>query len=916
MISGQFVSKNPTKGNGLLLTAMLLAFGSYGSLAQPQTPPAKSAEHAEVKKKAGGVEIVPLGKPQPLRDAQGRLLDWSVQPKEFVQFSAEGGDTHAMLELAFRPSDEDRFKWLLKAANHGSVAGMLFTSASYRVGTGTTPDKEQADYWLDRANANLQRVWSDNDGVEMFFVAMNYLTGPVPADQIGKITVSIGANTDVLRNTDPDVSLPFDPREGIKWLRRSSEAGYYRARLVEYQFSTQGLVVKREGQAPETIVERKSDEATTQEWLKRVEDGGDPLFAMAFASCCVKPSPERLKLLRIAGEAGLEVAVIAVADSYATGADGIKDADVATTWLQRGVSAGSFQATIRLAEEYCKGTFVPKNQAAAESYYKEVSGSLLAHFEEEKTSFYADMALRYASGVCVQQNELAATSLFAKISKRHAVPIYAAVLLGLSSVSNQEMSPYLGKNPKYGLRLLEEVSNDAAPLGPGLEKSNIGSAQLLLADAYSAGTGVQRDYSKAVSYLQMAAKNDVPAAMYRLGESYEQGMGVPKDNTQALKWYGEAGKNGIPAAEAKRADLEKKINQEQEIAKQQALAKQQEIARQQELKKAATVSASQQSGSAATSKTSSSNSNTQLASTNTGVSVSPTQPPSKKPAPPPSKNSPSFPSNLAKDVHWSLTPIPDSMTVAFSFSKRCLQDSCGDGAWGADIEKDSQAAIDGSANSCESNTSRKGSCGVGNGGRYFVQCRPGDPPKWVALAIYDDGSENLVDGEAIAYPTQTAAEQAAVSNCGQQGCHAVWSRVICKNDSESNAGNCGDSRNGNQQDWANVWIGLGNEMLAGRDERRVDFPDSGVRFHIHYWLNGGYSNGSEDETILFASLGEITLYQSPSSTQPWAVILTPKSGGNFISTGGRAHQFNLDFKSKETAEQARDFFEYHRCAGR
>jgi len=103
---------------------LIQLLGGLPSFAKPQTP-SKSAERSEIRKKVGGVEIVPLGKPQPLKDAQGRLLDWSVQPKDFVQSSAEAGDTHAMLELVSRSSAEDGFKWLLKAANHGSVAGML-----------------------------------------------------------------------------------------------------------------------------------------------------------------------------------------------------------------------------------------------------------------------------------------------------------------------------------------------------------------------------------------------------------------------------------------------------------------------------------------------------------------------------------------------------------------------------------------------------------------------------------------------------------------------------------------------------------------------------------------------------------------------------------------------------------------------
>lgn len=165
---------------------------------------------------------------------------------------------------------------------------------------------------------------------------------------------------------------------------------------------------------------------------------------------------------------------------------------------------------------------------------------------------------------------------------------------------------------------------------------------------------------------------------------------------------------------------------------------------------------------------------------------------------------PSVPQGTVMGIHWSITPIPDSATVAFSFSERCLRDSCGDGAWGADIERDSQAAIDGSAKACEASTTREGSCGTGNGGRYFVACKSGEQPKWAALAIYDDGSENLTDGEAIAYSTKPDAEEAAVSNCNHSGCHVVWSQPIdCGNEAQ----HAGGTYSGPYADWVHRLLG-------------------------------------------------------------------------------------------------------------
>jgi len=853
---------------------------AFTCLAQTQVPPATLGRNVEARKKAGGVEIIPIGKPQVLRDSQGRFLDWPVQPKEFVQSAAEGGDVGAMLELASRPSraeslKAESLKWVSKAANHGSITAMLALSSKYRFGLGTTQSEEQADYWLDRAQSTLQTAWAGNDGFDLSMVAMSYLYGFVPPNMDGKVTVTVGEHSQVLRNRTPDLSLPFSPREAIKWMHRASETGYYQARIFEVGISTNGLVVKREGQSPETIVEPNTSSTIAEQWLKQVEDSRDPMLAMTYANCCLKRSQERLKLLRIAAEAGVQDAMYSVADSYATGADGVKDADAAVVWLQRGIAAGSLQAATRLADEYCKGKLFPKNDVASGRYFAEITDVLLAHPEDDRSNpFYLEIAIRYASGACVQQNDITAFNLLAKVPKNQFdVTALGAELLGLLPETE-----YSGKNPKFGLRILEKASNDAPPFGPGLEKSVMALAQTRLAEAYSSGTGVPRDYSRAIRYLQTAAKNDSADAMFKLGEMYEQGLGVPKNTTQAFAWYKEASKKGFPAAVTKAAELERKANQERERTIQQ------------ESQTASKVSST-------------------AASTN--APAFPTQPSKQAVTTPQTRRSPSVPLGAVKGVHWSSTPIPDSMTVAFSFSKRCLQDSCGDGAWGADIERDSQAAIDGSGNLCESNTTRKGSCGSGNGGRYFVQCKPGDSPKWAALAIYDDGTENFVDGEAIGYAMKEAAEQAAVNDCGQQGCHAVWSHVICMNDL-TNAGNCSDSRKGASLDWAAGLTVDGSTTVSPINGGVFIHREKIVTQHLEVF----------EITVPFSSIRKVVKGPCGPSCSNVMIQANPATPfpTNFSFFGNQEHNpkslESLYFRSDGEAQAAVDFFECHRALGR
>lgn len=80
-------------------------------------------------------------------------------------------------------------------------------------------------------------------------------------------------------------------------------------------------------------------------------------------------------------------------------------------------------------------------------------------------------------------------------------------------------------------------------------------------------------------------------------------------------------------------------------------------------------------------------------------------------------------------------------------------------------------------NICEANTLKPGSCS--NAGVWRA-CRTDSRASWAAFAIYDDGRETTEDGEAIAYPDEQSAKQAALKNChiGLHACELKWSAEI------------------------------------------------------------------------------------------------------------------------------------------
>lgn len=73
-------------------------------------------------------------------------------------------------------------------------------------------------------------------------------------------------------------------------------------------------------------------------------------------------------------------------------------------------------------------------------------------------------------------------------------------------------------------------------------------AQFDLGVVYSKGHGVERDYSEAVRWYTMAAKQGHMSSQYNLGNMYRNGQGVAPNEDIALDWYQIAADQGHEAA--------------------------------------------------------------------------------------------------------------------------------------------------------------------------------------------------------------------------------------------------------------------------------------------------------------------------------------------------------------------------------
>lgn len=82
----------------------------------------------------------------------------------------------------------------------------------------------------------------------------------------------------------------------------------------------------------------------------------------------------------------------------------------------------------------------------------------------------------------------------------------------------------------------ENLKKSAALLLQAAQQGHAG-AQHLLGTCYHNGRGVERDYSEALKWYQLAADQNNADAFGALGMLYHNGSGVPQDHAKAFEWY-------------------------------------------------------------------------------------------------------------------------------------------------------------------------------------------------------------------------------------------------------------------------------------------------------------------------------------------------------------------------------------------
>lgn len=109
----------------------------------------------------------------------------------------------------------------------------------------------------------------------------------------------------------------------------------------------------------------------------------------------------------------------------------------------------------------------------------------------------------------------------------------------------------------FSLTAEEMDLSDAAVLTEMTDMAEHGylDAQIILADWYYNGSQVEKDYSVAADYYQLAAEQGHERAQCILGGMYFLGKGVTKDVSKARYWLGLAADNGMKEAKVLLASM-------------------------------------------------------------------------------------------------------------------------------------------------------------------------------------------------------------------------------------------------------------------------------------------------------------------------------------------------------------------------
>lgn len=279
---------------------------------------------------------------------------------------------------------------------------------------------------------------------------------------------------------------------------------------------------------------RTGDLAAAEAELRRLAPGNADAEAWLGAVLIDRDrSAEGLQALQRALAAGSPEAAHQLGLVYAQGRAGVaRDGARAAELFEKAAAAGHYRAALNLGVLYFRGQGVPHDLVRARGWL-------------EKAATSNDPYALYALGRALEEGQGTAV----------ADPVRAADLYRRAAEQGLPLAAL-----RYGLALADGlgVKEDAAAAQKWLlaaQKDGVPEAALALGDM-TARTLSPRDKAAnqktlqtAAAWYRQAADAGVPSAQFKLANAYAAGSGVERDLGQAAAWYGRAARQGLPEAQ-------------------------------------------------------------------------------------------------------------------------------------------------------------------------------------------------------------------------------------------------------------------------------------------------------------------------------------------------------------------------------
>lgn len=392
-------------------------------------------------------------------------------------------------------NNKKAFEWLEKSAKNGYVQAQRVTGILLVAGAkGFPQDYKKGFKYLQLASKN-------GDTFAKKQLGMCYLRGYGVDKDIDKGIAILKELADKVyvpnKNTDPTYYVRYEPGGEIK------------VKVDDYRADS--LAACNLGDIYKSGIEVKRDYTQAFKYYKKAEKSGDSLAIATLGAFYINgwgtdiDTKKGIEYTKKAAQNGISFAQYNLAQLYKKGKIVEKSEKEYTEWLQKAADNGYSDAMYDLGEDLI---FADNNFKNAKKgfYYVEKSAEL-GNLEAVNI-----LAVCYAKGWGTERDIPKAISLYKKVAD---VPFVES-----KNAKKTLITHFDGK--KKSVFTIDDDKPDA-------------TAAYNLAMIYKNGTGVKKDYKKAIHYLNRAIKRGHSFAIEQLGVCYLFGLGVEKDSQKGLQ---------------------------------------------------------------------------------------------------------------------------------------------------------------------------------------------------------------------------------------------------------------------------------------------------------------------------------------------------------------------------------------------